>query len=191
MEELKSGFGALKVVWYWYQNSTVPKLEHCKTHSIRQSPYWEYGGCSASQESLHLLWNPKVRYCVHKSLPMVCILSQLNPVYVLPHEFVNIHFDIVLLYMLNSSMCSLPIVSFNQNFLHISHLHACYNPCPSQLQYLVKHTNYGTPRCIFLQSPATVRLLGPNILYTTPFSVCALSLMSKTKFRAHTEQVRL
>jgi hypothetical protein len=35
---------------------------------MEQSPSWEAGSHSASQEILLLLWNPKVHYCVHWSL---------------------------------------------------------------------------------------------------------------------------
>jgi len=47
------------------------------TYSIEQSPSW----FSASQEIPHILWNMKIHYCIHKSLPPVPILRQINPVY--------------------------------------------------------------------------------------------------------------
>jgi hypothetical protein len=38
----------------------------------------------AGQEALYVLWNPKVRYLVHKSPSLVSILSQIIPVHSLP-----------------------------------------------------------------------------------------------------------
>jgi hypothetical protein len=42
------------------------------TYSMEQSPSWEANWSSPSQEIPHILWNPKVRYCIHKCPQKQC-----------------------------------------------------------------------------------------------------------------------
>jgi hypothetical protein len=51
--------------------------------------------CAATQELTNILWNPKAHYRVHKSLPLVPILSEINPIHITPSYGSKIHFNIV------------------------------------------------------------------------------------------------
>jgi len=57
------------------------QITYLLTYSMEQSPSWKANRLSASQKILHILWNPKVHYRIHKCPPPVPILSQIDPVH--------------------------------------------------------------------------------------------------------------
>jgi hypothetical protein len=54
------------------------------------SPSCEATSRSATQEFTDILWNPKIHYHIHKSIPLIPILTQLNPVHATSFCFYNI-----------------------------------------------------------------------------------------------------
>ena len=94
---------------------------------MNQSPSWEANGFSASQKIPHILWNMKVHCCVCKSLPLVCVLSHINPVYSFMSYFLKICFNIFLSSMLGSSKWLPSFIFPHQNSLFLfSHIHTAY-----------------------------------------------------------------
>jgi hypothetical protein len=58
-------------------------------------PSWEAAACAATQELPTILSNPKIHYRVHKSPPLVPILSQIDLVQTIPSCLSKICFSIV------------------------------------------------------------------------------------------------
>jgi len=46
---------------------------------VEQRLLWEASNSCDTQEVVYVLWNLKVRYRVHRSLPFVSLLNQINP----------------------------------------------------------------------------------------------------------------
>ncbi|PNF38411.1 hypothetical protein B7P43_G07252 [Cryptotermes secundus] len=80
------------------------------------SPSGGAANSAAAKEFLSILWNPKVHYRVHKSPPLVPILSQTNLIHTIPSYLSKIHFN----------MAHPPTPWSSQP-------HSCYMPCPPHL----------------------------------------------------------
>jgi len=88
-----------------------------------QSPSGEADSHPASQEVPLILWNPKVHYRVHSSLPIVRILKHIHPVHTPQHNFHKIQSNINSSMTRSSEWC-LPFNFCNQRICQI--FHACY-----------------------------------------------------------------
>jgi len=93
------------------------------TYSMEESPAWEANKFSTSQRTPHILWNPKVNYRIHKCLPPVFILIQLDSHHSPTSHILKIHLNIILSYMLRS-----PKWSFFLRFPHKNPVYALSLP---------------------------------------------------------------
>jgi hypothetical protein len=103
---------------------------------------WEAANCAATQELPSILWKPKVQYRVHKSPPLVPILSHINPSHTIQSHLSKIHFNIVCLPTSLSSQWSLSFwLSHQYPICGPLLLHSCYMPRQSQPYSLYYYTH--------------------------------------------------
>jgi hypothetical protein len=121
-----------------------------------QSAYWEANSYSPSQENARILCNSKVHHRVHKSPPLLLILSQTNSVNVLESGFFNIYFNIILHIRFGLSGCH-SFRSPQQNSVYIfpTPLRAtwCAHHITADLIALVRTTNHGAVFSSILSIP--------------------------------------
>ena len=92
-------------------------------NSTEQIISWESNRFSASQEIPRILLNPKVRYHVYNSPPLVLILRQINSIHASPSHILKIRFKIILPPMPRSFKFSLPFAFPHQTPVRTTPLH--------------------------------------------------------------------
>jgi len=114
------------------------------SNAKEQSPSWEANSSSATQEIPHILCDPKVYFCLHKSLPLVPILSQNNAIRPFPSHFLKIHFNIMLPSTPRASKWLLSLRFFHQTPACTSSIpHKCHMPCPCLSSWLINQVTLG------------------------------------------------
>jgi hypothetical protein len=132
----------------------------------------------AVQEIPNTLCNPKAHYRVHKSRPLVPVLSQANPSRTTPFYFSKIYLNIILPPASRPSQWSLSIWLSHQNPIGISLLpNACCMPCPSRPPWL-DHSNYTWRRIQVMK--LLIMLFSPTSCHFIPLRSAAPSHTLKT-----------
>jgi hypothetical protein len=144
--------------------------------------------------SRQLLSHPKVRFSVGKSLPLVPILRQINPIHIIPSQISNINFDLCL--GLHSDLLPSDFVintlyafSFSPCVLHAPKI-SSFSTLSVQL-CLARGTSYETPRYAVFPTLLSLHPSSVQIFFSVPCSqtpsIYIPPLMSETKYHTHTE----
>ena len=78
---------------------------------------WEADRSAVSQQISYILWNRKFHYHIHKSVPPIPVMSQINPVPVTP---LKVHFNLIFPHMPGFQDVSFPQVSPWKLCIHLT-----------------------------------------------------------------------
>ena len=168
-------------------------------NSLDHNTSWKTNSSLVSQEIHRILWNLKLQYHVHKSLPLVLILSQTNPVHAISSCLLEINSNMTLPYKLRFSKQPYSFRFPHQNPVSISVFHNA--TCLLQLIHLdfriqlivVRSINHEAPH--IFHPPRMSPNLCPNISFSTlffnSFSLCFYPIMCQTHFHTHTKLATL
>jgi len=151
---------------------------------------------SATQEIPRHLWNPKVHYRIHNSLPLVLSLSRINSVHTFPLYFPRIHSVIFFPSTPRFSKWPLPF-RFQTKILYKFLISTLHSTCSTHLilQELITliisveaYKLWSSLLCCLLHSPDASSLLCPNISLSTlfPLTMSVRPVVWETEF--HTGQ---
>jgi hypothetical protein len=165
INELALSIGRITLTgWNEVLNLLPYLLPYLLNYYMEKSTSWEVNRFSASQEILHILWNPKVYYRIHKCPPPVPILSQLDPVHTLTSHLLKYHLNIILYARV------FQVVSFPQVFPPKPRIPPSFSPCAlhtppisfflilSPKQYFVCSTDHKAPHYVVFSTPFSSRL---------------------------------
>jgi hypothetical protein len=123
--------------------------------------------------------NLKVDYRVHKSPPLIAILSQINPVHTTASYFYKIRLNII-----THQRLGLPSGLFPSSV-------TIRIPCAFLFSHLAKTTGYEAPHYVVFSKLLPCHPSLVHIVSSSPcswiLSMCVFHLMSETRFHVHTK----
>ena len=150
------------------------------TNSMEPSPSWEANRYSASQEIPHFSWNLKIHYCIHKSLPPVPTLRQINPIQTpSPSHVLKIRCNIILPSTSSSYKWSLLPMFPNQNHVNTSSsptrasypVHLILLVLITQIMFGEEHSYTSCSLYCFFHTPVTI--CNKNVWISMNLFICS------------------